>query len=146
MTFRQNAFMRFSLLFLAFFLILFLVLIPLYIQTLALFSEKQIAVNVAMLDKGVERLDVQIDHLRKIVYNFNQDSRYRMASSSGFRIHEDTVLTIKDIQNDFTRQIGLQLMIQDCGIIMGNGFILTRQRNFSAIGEPYNAFYGPYFS
>ena len=143
---RSNAFMRFSMLFFAFFLILFLILVPLYIQTLALFTEKQISVNKAILDNGVERLEAQISQLSGIAYSFSQNNRYRGISLPGFEIRMDTVTTITGVQEDFSLLLLSQPAVNDSGIIYNNGFILTKQRNFIIANEPLNSFYGSFFS
>jgi len=135
---------RIFILYISFFLVLSLLLVPLNQIFLSTLEEETIKSSGEVLETGLAQLETELDNVFKIGSALFYDPNfYRLASIPADTVQPplDVVSTIRNFQTEYQHFFSLLNMTSDFGMVMPNSLVLSSSR----VHMPGEAFYGVYF-
>lgn len=129
--------------YLALFLSLMVMLVPLYQSTLSLFEQRQISLTQKELQSGLAQLEQQIESLNGIAFSIGNDSEFRtFARKNLSQLSPAEYLRLHNLHEEFARLCLAQPYVEDYGLLMQNDLLMTRDR----IHYPQDDYYGSFIS
>ena len=123
-------------------LCLLLICLPMYLRTVRLFEERQIALSQETLKNGVAQLDQQITGLGSITSTLGQQSNYRTyALRSLEQLEPKDYLNLRGLQEALHFQCAAQPLLRDYALLLRNGIFITNKRLYI----PQEQYYGSFF-